>query len=704
MNSGEKEPKGEYFAQPDYSQGIKQYLEDGEKNNTLRPHQLEVFNDIGTFLEEGRRGYVELPTGTGKTVVFVELSKAIMETKMPDGGKPRILVVTPTVDLVNQTIGRGQNKGFGAFAPDLSVGSFFSNSTEEDKRIMQEADVVVTTYRSFAIMSQRDEEVRRPIDDIEAEVMMELEAMLLEAGPSDLYRTSSRQVSNLSKLLRQAEKILHNPKAETMPSGRKMLDAYDAYILDEVHHTHGETSKKVLASISPEKPVIGFTASPDPNEQRRLTELLPTRIHRLSFTQAISMGLLAPVVSLSAKSGVDIKRSEIYDSRGDFIDERMSHLAVSERRNKLVTDAAEAFTELGIGTLISCIAGNKALHAEIIARQLRNNGVAAEAVHGDITPARRREIYQKFEAGEIDVLTYIEILGEGYDTQRGKALINARLTRARITAQQRTGRVVRPGDVAFTLDIIDNYDQFNPPIFVPDLIDEVAIPKGKVYGKVTEAQQTHLQSVIANLGRHGVALSSNTPADFSNVETTKLTYRPIQSGNMISAAGENQFSLPASMAKEVSGVTEEIVDKLWRDQGMVPETREGIAGDVLRKVYDRIETVKLLGKVPVSDIEKAIKDKDGELWMSSLAITRLFEKRYQGVSQKIIEQILPDVEASLDWRPIKHKIMNDGNSSVRFKVYKAFKMNRDSAHVINEKIIKYFTSLGLSEADYSKSI
>ncbi|MBI3889467.1 DEAD/DEAH box helicase family protein, partial [Candidatus Saccharibacteria bacterium] len=53
------------------------FISDGQKNEILRPHQRRVFDDVSKFLHDGEtRGYIEMPTGTGKTVLFVSLAEA----------------------------------------------------------------------------------------------------------------------------------------------------------------------------------------------------------------------------------------------------------------------------------------------------------------------------------------------------------------------------------------------------------------------------------------------------------------------------------------------------------------------------------------------------------------------------------------------------------------------------------------------------
>ncbi len=101
-----------------------------EEKRVLYDRQFTVFEELREFLEDGgSAGYVRLPTGVGKTVLFVKLAEA---TGL------RTLAVTPTKILVDQT-----GKKFEEFAPDLSVGKVYSYEKNYGRQ------VTITTYQSF---------------------------------------------------------------------------------------------------------------------------------------------------------------------------------------------------------------------------------------------------------------------------------------------------------------------------------------------------------------------------------------------------------------------------------------------------------------------------------------------------------------------------------------------------------------------------
>lgn len=102
----------------------------GKRERTLRGYQLSVFEGLKGFLERGNEeGYIKLPSGSGKTVLFVEFVEA---TKL------RTLIVVPTKLLVDQTAER-----FRQFAKGVETGKVYGDQKDYDRQ------VTIITYASF---------------------------------------------------------------------------------------------------------------------------------------------------------------------------------------------------------------------------------------------------------------------------------------------------------------------------------------------------------------------------------------------------------------------------------------------------------------------------------------------------------------------------------------------------------------------------
>lgn len=110
--------------------GLDRYIERHKSEEILREYQIDVFNDIRSYLEKGGRvGYVSLPTGFGKTVIFTQMIQAM--------DVPAVIVV-PTTELVEQTLTR-----INQFTDSNDVGRVDKKAKDFLKKI------IVTTYDSF---------------------------------------------------------------------------------------------------------------------------------------------------------------------------------------------------------------------------------------------------------------------------------------------------------------------------------------------------------------------------------------------------------------------------------------------------------------------------------------------------------------------------------------------------------------------------
>jgi superfamily II DNA or RNA helicase len=130
--------------------------------SALREHQVSAFDKIVNFYREGgREGYVLHPTGTGKTVLFVELSKELIESSRAAGNPSRVIILVPKVDLVNQTVGSvdpetGKKRGFKGFAPEIDVRDVHGQVSDRERADnIQNGEVLVTTYDSFRGLVRR---------------------------------------------------------------------------------------------------------------------------------------------------------------------------------------------------------------------------------------------------------------------------------------------------------------------------------------------------------------------------------------------------------------------------------------------------------------------------------------------------------------------------------------------------------------------
>ncbi len=171
---------------------IARHAQLSSQHKTLWMRQLPVFQDIKKFLEQGEReGYIKLPTGTGKTVIFSELIEAV---------GLRTLIVVPKKILVEQT-----NDILNQFTEDLDIGRVYSEVKEHGSQI------TIITYQSLlrclrrGIIGPNDydfiilDEVHRALSHHRMTVIRELNSLVKIGFTATHVFSDKKRVSNLLK-------------------------------------------------------------------------------------------------------------------------------------------------------------------------------------------------------------------------------------------------------------------------------------------------------------------------------------------------------------------------------------------------------------------------------------------------------------------------------------------------------------------------
>jgi len=450
-----------------YLHNLEHYIADGKKADILYTHQKAIIKDTAEFLRGGnRRGYIEAPTGTGKTVLFVTLAEAFSyQAETP----PKILVVTPTKDLVRQTLGGSRgDKGFAGFAPNMSVGTFYSDTPAGMRSL--DAQVTITTYASLAKLAAT------PIVTID-------------------------------------EDGVHHTKLVNLVDQR-----FDIIFLDEGHKALGTSSQRIISDSSADTLIIGFTATPDYHASRSLSSLLPALIHRLDLKEAIELNMLSSVIPMAIPAPTTTAQEFSIGALGEYENKSLRQLIYNTARNRMVVSIATQLIQAGNTPIIACIPGDTMAHPHLIAEMLSEQyiddkdglprPIRVSAITSLISAAARQKIYAELEEGTIDALTYIDVLTEGWDSQRTNVIINARPTRSLVSARQRTGRILRnkhDNRPALAIDIVDLIAPNTPPqVSMADIFTLENIKNGSAIGAIdpvyTVAMQQSIDAIFTQYG------------------------------------------------------------------------------------------------------------------------------------------------------------------------------------------------------------
>ena len=406
---------------------LEEYISSYEKDKPegfLREHQQDVFHKISEFLNSGHKaGYLDLPTGFGKTVLFVELVKAL--SRVDDGKKElKTLVLVPTQDLIVQTIGKSEDpnkrEGFAKFAPEINATAYF----EEVKDLS--GDVIVSTYKSFISLQKDDSQFTKQFD-----------LVILDEAHKALGPITKEQIEAITP---DALKIGCTATSE-YDEGRSVAD-----ILPELIH-----------KIEPKEAVeLGILANPR-------GFLYHTHI---KLPHDSSSGRDYPAAVLKALN-IEARNRVTVDFVKSFVQQGLRGLVPC-----LPGEKGEHAKQMAIN-----ISTEKIVDPET--KKERN--IIARAITQDSSREERDLIYEQFKSNQIDCITYIDILTTGKDLPNAKFLVRCRPRKSKVESVQEIGRLLRLyGDQdPYVLELEDEFEIGSKPYTIFDMFEIEDINQGQ---------------------------------------------------------------------------------------------------------------------------------------------------------------------------------------------------------------------------------
>lgn len=425
-------------------ENLNRYIEEsGEK--TLRPDQIDVMHSLRDyFTSGGTDGYISLPTGYGKTVLFAKLIEAI---------GMKAIILSPTRKILKQTHG-----AFGRFAPEVDISNYFSGSKDLS------GTVINTTYQSLPSL---------------------------------------------------------------IDHGRINPDEIDIVIGDEIHTALGEKRYEIFKKF-PNALKIGLTATPyfgqlEGYRERGIVradepwiKLFENCIHEMTMEDAMELGILAPLDIHLVKTNVNVGKVNV-NASGKYEERDVRRFLDTHVRSNLVVgmikgldampenigldqEQVAQITEIHekIKGKKTAIFGFSIKHAQELAQILREKGVSALAVYGEMSDQRQNEVFDAYESGKTQVIIGVDLIRLGWDSPSTEVGIYLAPTQSGVVAVQELGRVLRPfpgKEKAIAIQLVDEYRQIHQsPILIPDIFDPYYVLRGTQTGRGESADPTHSSS------------------------------------------------------------------------------------------------------------------------------------------------------------------------------------------------------------------
>ncbi|KAI0322660.1 P-loop containing nucleoside triphosphate hydrolase protein [Amylostereum chailletii] len=413
---------------------------------SLRPYQEACLDACLDALQSGvSRIGVSLPTGAGKTAVFVSLLSRLQPAKGRSNAT-RSLVIVNSVELARQAAAQASK-----MRPDWTVEIEQGAKHQASGR----ADVTVATYQTL-LQPQR----------------------LSKFSPADLKAV-----------------VVDEAHHAAAPSYRRLLSQFNQAI----------RSPDLVPTTAPatyQIPIFGFSATFSRHDGLALGSVFERIVYHRDFLQMIKEEWLCNVRFTTVRANIDFKQVTVNSRTGDFNPTSLAHVVNTDTVNHLIVrswlDKAGKYlakAAIMLSTLVFCV---NIAHVRELTKVFRAYGLDARYVYSGTPLVERKELVRAFRAGEYPVLLNCAILTEGADIPNIDCVVVARPTRSRNVFAQMIGRGMRLSPDTGKLDcrvidFVDVLDRVQGIVSTPTLfgLDPSEVVDGETTENLEERVEGH---------------------------------------------------------------------------------------------------------------------------------------------------------------------------------------------------------------------
>jgi superfamily II DNA or RNA helicase len=227
---------------------------------------------------------------------------------------------------------------------------------------------------------------------------------------------------------------------QTVASRIDTLPPVGLLVIDEAHHIGASTFRQVIDIVQP-RMLAGATATPWRGDGFDINTILGTPVLQYGIADGLRRGFLSQVDYRLCADNVD----------WNFVQEVSQHrYSLSQLNRRLIIPTRdeqaariiratvdEEHRRAGIAFCPSIV------HAREMAAMLRQYGFRAEAISSEMGPRPREVMMRRFQAGEINFMTSVDLFNEGVDVPDVDMVVFMRATHSRRIFVQQLGRGLR---------------------------------------------------------------------------------------------------------------------------------------------------------------------------------------------------------------------------------------------------------------------
>lgn len=254
------------------------------------------------------------------------------------------------------------------------------------------------------------------------------------------------------------------------PSGLDRLaeEHFDFVVMDEVHHAHAPSYRRVLARLNAGF-ILGLTATPERTDGVDVASIFDDNLaYHASIGDGIAEESLVPFHYVGIKDTVDF--GQIPWRNGRFALEELEDRVIrSERMDRLWLTMQK---QPANRTIVFCCSRR---HALFTRDWLRSNGLQAAAVFSGGGSDSYSESLENLRRGNLHCLCVVDMFNEGLDIPAVDRVIMLRPTESKVIFLQQLGRGLRASEGKSRLLVIDFVG--NHRIFAQRLIHILSLHK-----------------------------------------------------------------------------------------------------------------------------------------------------------------------------------------------------------------------------------
>ena len=290
---------------------------------------------------------------------------------------------------------------------------------------MANRQVLVLAHRSELLSQARDKLQRTLAEQGRPDALVEIEQ-------------ASSRASAEAEVVIASLRTLHPDRLDRVKEGRD----FGLIIYDECHHAPAEDNCRILRQLGVfdadwNGTLLGFTATTMRADGKGLDEVFEEIVYSRTLPEMISDQYLVPLRGYRISTQADL--THIGGGGADLNQEDLEQAVNIEDRNALV---ARAIQELARDrrTIAFCVT---VAHARNLAHALSALGVRSGLVYGEMKRDDRHKVLAMFAAGELQAITNVGVLTEGFDDPGVSCIAMARPTKSVSLYTQMVGRGMR---------------------------------------------------------------------------------------------------------------------------------------------------------------------------------------------------------------------------------------------------------------------